>query len=151
MMEHPKWDKVFAFASWLIVLALIFSSYWAFTHVPGPNGPVAQIVSPIFASFFYGTLYAVQSFLLAYSKTFKKKNMRKKVLMFIYITGFFTTLLSVLLIGFQPRIIDNIIITVAAAGCWLYWKFKTEYLNQEEFYKATLAFRDDMPPSVKDS
>lgn len=144
MTGTPFWDRVFSTASWLLCIVLAFSavSLWTvFTPVGVPPG--AALVGPVGAlgggkvaiQLVYTVLYAGQSILLAYSKLMKRKNMRKHVLLFIYLTGFFTMVLSALVGGFSLRLVDNVLVSLVAAGCWLYWKFKTEYISIREFEK----------------
>lgn len=145
------WDKVFSTASWILVLVLVFAtvSLWTIFPPVSTAGPVVNAAGIIGAKIFYSALYASQAILLAYSKFMKKKNMRKTVLMFIYLTGAFTTILSLVIGGFNYRLIDNLVATIIAAGCWLYWKFKTEYISYADFESDIDQLRNDSPPFRK--
>lgn len=145
MDNHPRWDRVFSTASWLIVVGLLYAAVAIFLASPSGAGPVAQLIGVHGSQIFYACLYTLEAVLLAFSKFFKKKKMRKRMLMVIYLTGFFTSILTISITGFVPKLIDNILISVVAAGCWLYWTFKTEYINPATFYEQTVDLRDDLP------
>lgn len=147
MPDTPKWDRVFATASWIIVLALLYGAVviW-FGATPSGQGPVAKLIGITGSQVFYSSLYGLEALVLGYSKAFKKKRLRKGALMAIYITGFFTSILSIAIAGFTPNVIDNLLLALLAAGCWLYWKFKTEYINPQHFAVLTQDLRDDFPP-----
>lgn len=133
MSENSRWDVVFATASWIIVIFLFIGAYTVlFVSLPGSSGPVAQLVGTTGAKYFYGVLYSGLALLLAYAKVFKKRVMRKHVLVAVYITGAFTSILTIATIGWDVKVIDNLVFTFVSAGCWLYWKFKTEYLTSSQ-------------------
>ena len=100
---------------------------------PNGKGPVTQALGTLGAQLVYGVLYLGLGATLAYSKIKKRSKMRKNALLGIYLTGFFTFLLSIGLNGWSIKLLDNVAITVASFGCWLYWTFKTEYITNEEF------------------
>lgn len=147
MEQNAKWDKVFSFTSWLIVAALVYSALSLIAIPPGPTGPVAQLLGVKGAQIFYVILYSSQAGLLAYSKLFKKKRLRKIALMVVYLTAIFTFFLSWSAAGITWKIIDNVVIGITSFGCFLYWKFKTEYLTPQQFQDITDNLRDDLPPS----
>jgi hypothetical protein len=133
MKQTPFWDKIVSTASWLIVVALLYAAVGVWIQPPMGDGPVSQLFGVLGAQVFYSALYVLLSSLLAYSKFKRKNTMRKKVLLATYLTGFFTSLLTVLLVGWNIKLLDNLIIAVCAALCWLYWVFKTEYLTPQQF------------------
>ena len=147
-MEDSKfWDGVFSTASWIIVIALFYGAAAVWLVPPSGSGPFAQLLGVTGAQVFYSLLYGTEAFALGYSKFFKKKNLRKNALLAIYLTGFFTSILIIIISGFVPGVIDNLILATLASGCWLYWKFKTEYLTPNQFYNSTCELRDDLPPN----
>lgn len=132
-----NWDRVFSTTSWLLVFLLLLSSLslWTFAP-PSPLGPVVTATSLFIATVIYSTIYAGQALALAYAKLRKRKTLRKHLLLFIYLFSFFTTVLAIgLSRGFDVRLIDNFLVVIISAGCWLYWKFKTEYIDPKEFEK----------------
>lgn len=136
MTQTPTWDRVFAFASWMIVVFLLISAFSVmFVSLPTGTGPVAGLLGITGAKWFYFALYTIEAAVLAFSKLFKRKTLRKHTLVAIYCTGAFTSLLTLAGVGFSPKVIDNISMTVVSAGCWLYWKFKTEYIRDEDFQR----------------
>jgi len=148
MPNTPFWDKIFSTTSWGLVFLLLFQALTLWTiFPPGPGGPIASAGGILVAKTFYTALYGSQAMLLAYSKWKRRKVMRKHVLMFIYLTGFFTSILTLTLAGWDVRLIDNFVAAVVAAGCWLYWTFKTEYISYEQFERDIDGLREDSPPS----
>lgn len=135
MKGNKRYDRIFAFTSWLIVFALLYSATAVWIVPPSGAGPVAQLLGVLGSQIFYCLLYVGESLTLAYSKLKKRARLRKNTLLVIYLTGFFTSLLTIGITGWTPALLDNLVISVAAAGCWLYWTFKTEYLTPEQFDK----------------
>lgn len=129
MRENPRRDALFAFISWLIVFGLFFAAVQVVMTAGSGVGPVGQALGATGVKVFYGTIYTVQGILLGYAKVFKKNNLRKIVLMSVYLFMGFTTILTVGLSGWTIKFLDNAIISVAAAACWLNWKFRTEYFD----------------------
>lgn len=147
MRDNPRRDKVFAFISWVLVVALLFAGVQQALAVSSGLGPVASLLGVVGSKVFYCVLYFGEALALAYSKFFKKKKMRKIVLMVIYLTGFFTTALYALNIGVTIKLLDNLLISVVAAVCWLYWTFRTEYIDRASFIEDVNQLRDDCPPN----
>lgn len=127
MRNNSLFDRVFSTASWIIVLGLLVAVANLWLDAPTGLGPVAGALGVYGSQVFYTVLYGSLALSLGYAKIFKKHRMRKNTLLVIYLVGFFTTLLTVLLVGWNIKILDNLIIAITAAFCWLYWKFKTEY------------------------
>lgn len=145
MRYNKKFDRVFATVSWLIVIALLYSATSLWINPPSGVGPIASAAGILASQIFYTALYAGEAGFLAYSKAFKRKKMRKNTLMVIYLTGFFTSLLTLFIVGWVPGLIDNVLISLSAAFCWLYWTFKTEYIDPAAYNDAVWQLRDDTP------
>lgn len=141
-------DRVFSGFSWLIVGFLLWAvvSLWLFP--PTAAGPVAGSVGILTSQIFYSVLYFGEAGLLAYAKLAKKKRLRKFVLLLIYLTGVFTFLLALSVVGFHWRIVDNFAFSLLAGACWLHWKSKTEYINQNQFKKIIEPMITEEFPSV---
>jgi len=135
MRENARRDKFFAFLSWLIVFGLLFAAFQVATLPSTGLGPVAQTLGVATMKALYAGIYSFQAILLAYAKLFKKKKMRKGVLMSIYLFMGFTTILSIGISGWTWKFLDNALISITAAACWLHWKFRTEYIDPAEFDK----------------
>jgi hypothetical protein len=131
MTKHLNWDKAVAAASWVIVFVLFYGVYFVLTQDLNPNNFVVQSLGVLGTRILFATLYLAQASLLSYSKWKKKDRMRRHVLLFIYLTGFFLSVLSFSLNGFTIRVLSNVVLSVCAAVCWLYWKFRTDYYSVE--------------------
>lgn len=132
MPKSRRWDKVFVTASWIIVVALLFSAGSLWITPPTGAGPAAKLIGITGSQWFYALLYLSEALALAYSKLFKRHRMRKVVLLVIYLTGVFTFLLTLIINGVAVKLIDNLIVSFGAGFCWLYWKFRSEYISYEE-------------------
>lgn len=148
-MTNRFWDNFFSGVSWIIVASLMVGVVTLFFIVPGSSGPVAQWLGPEGARWFYICLYGLEAVWLTAAKMFKKKTYRKNALLVIYLTGIFTTILSYLGPGLTVKIIDNVVFTIVSAACWLYWKFKTEYINPAAFQAVAATLHEDAPPSMR--
>lgn len=148
-MANYVWsDRFFSTLSWLVVLGLFVAATGIWFAPPSGMGPVAGLLGIKGTQFFYMFLYGAEAAVLMIAKLFKYRRMRKHILMVIYLTGFFTTFMSILLTGFSPKIIDNFLIATGAAACWLYWKFKTEYIDPHLIQDDTFELRSDLPPAM---
>jgi hypothetical protein len=67
------------------------------------------------------------------------------MLLTVYLTTIYTTILSFTIDGNYVNIIDDIVVGVLAAWFWLRWKIKTEYISPAEFQKTTEKYRNDFP------
>jgi O-antigen/teichoic acid export membrane protein len=137
MAERINWDIVFSFTSWLIVIALLYGVANLLLVPPTGAGPIAHLIGIEPARFAYIALYLVEGLALGYAKWKKRDRMRKIVLAVIYSTGLFTSVLGIALGGFHnfaiaPKLVGNLVITAAAAFCWLYWTLKKYYVRYEE-------------------
>lgn len=134
MKSTPSRDKIFALLSWGIVFMMLYAAVQVSLTSSAGTGPVASAIGITAMKVFYASVYSGQALLLAYSKAFKKKQLRKGILMSIYLFMGFTTLLVIAgPTSMSLLFLDNAVITVVAALCWLHWKFRTEYLNPDEF------------------
>lgn len=147
MANYRLWDRVFSTISWFIVVGLVFAAASLWLSPPTGLGPIGSWLGVSGAQYFYTVLYGVEALALAVAKLFEKKNARKHVLMVVYLTGFFTSILNLTITGFSPKLIDNLAVSAGAAVCWLYWKFKTEYISANALQEDTLELRDDLPPA----
>jgi hypothetical protein len=129
MANYTKWDIFFATLSWIIALSLLFSMIMLWVTPPSGLGPVAKLIGILGAQIFYSGLYGTEALVLAYSKLFRKKELRKKALMAIYLTALFTGILTFILGAPFSGFIDNAILILITGACWLWWKFKTEYIH----------------------
>jgi len=124
-------DRVVAIASWLIVVALLWSAVAIWINPLGA-GPVTQLVGVFGAQLFYTTVYAVEAIVLAWAKLSGRMRIRKIALLAIFFTGVFTFGLTISIIGFSVAMLDNMALFILAGACWLYWKIKTEYMSRQE-------------------
>lgn len=149
-MANYVWsDRFFSTLSWLVVLGLFVAATGIWLAPPSGAGPIAGWLGIKGAQYFYMFLYGSEAAALMIAKFFRNKRARKNVLMVVYLTGFFTSLMSILIGGFSPKIIDNLLVAIGAAACWLYWKFKTEYVDPKVIQNETLELRSDLPPAIQ--
>lgn len=111
-----------------------------------PGGPVAAAFGGQVAAVVYGTLFVGLASMLTLAKVLKRKTMHKHALFAIWMTGIFTGILEIVLVGFTWSVADKIVVTISAAYCWLRWKFLTEYIDPHMFYRNIEPLRDDLPP-----
>lgn len=144
-MKKINWDIVVSCFSWLIVLVLFYAAF-NIIHLPiTGKGPVTQLVGPVAAKVFWTLVYSGEAIALMVAKFYRRKTLRKNVLLVIYLTGIFVSVLSLSINGLGVKTIANIVFTASAAICWLYWKFKTEYVNPKQFRDEIDSMRTDLP------
>lgn len=127
-----KWrDRAFSLVEYLLALVFVTSSFSLIGEdaVAG-NGFVTHIFGGKIALFIYMIWFAFLGLGLVYAKLRKRRRLHRNILMAIYLTTIYTSILTYYLYGFAA-IIDDIIVGVLAAVCWLRWKFKIEYTTYE--------------------
>jgi hypothetical protein len=139
MTSRINWDTVFSFTSWLIVIALLYGVANLIAIPPTGHGPVANLIGTRPAQIFYIILYLSEALALGFAKWKKKDKMRKRVLLVIYLTGFFTSIIGFVVGGVTSKLIGNLVVAAASAFCWLHWTFRTEYV----FYEYLSEMSDD--------
>ena len=147
MANYRLSDRFFSIISWFVVAGLVVAAASLWFSPPSGLGPVGSWLGVSGAQYFYTVLYGGEALALAAAKLLRKKNARKHVLMVVYLTGFFTSILNLTITGFSTKLIDNLVISAGAAVCWLYWKFRTEYIPVNALQEDTLELRDDLPPA----
>lgn len=135
MRKHINWDSIVAAASWGIVAILFYGTVFILVHHLNPASPIVQALGSKLTRIVFVVLYAIQSGLLGYSKIANKPTLRRHTLMFIYLFGFFLSVLGFVLNGFNVRLLSNLLLSALAAVCWLYWRFKNKYLPAGITYK----------------
>jgi len=111
---------------------------------PVADGFFGFLFSSPVVSVIYAVWFALMALTLLYAKWRRKKKIHKFALMSMYLTTLYTLGLTVFALGFV-NIVDDIVIGLIAAFCWMRWKFKTEYINPAEFHEETWPLRDDTP------
>lgn len=100
------------------------------------GGPVALAI--------YAVWFGLLGIGLLYCKIYrKKKRLHKNILMAMYLTTIYTFTLSLAIYGLEWSLIDDVVVGVLAAICWMRWTIRTEYLTADAFHKSILKFRDD--------
>lgn len=138
-MRSKKWDLPVSIVSWLVALGLVFAASSIWFAPPTGLGPIGGLLGVLGAQIFYTVLYLGEAIILAIAKWFKMNRLRKHTLLVIYLTGFFTTLVTMLVVGWTPKFVDNLLLAGAAAWCWLYWKMRTEYVDIEALNEEQVA------------
>lgn len=77
----------------------------------------------------YGLLLFVPGATLMYGKIKGRRRWVGRSLMAIYLVVLFAMFSEWLVLGSLVTVVDNIVVAVIAAGLWLWWKFKTEYIT----------------------
>lgn len=146
-MKRINWDIVVSGFSWLIVVALFYAVGSLIAVPPSGAGPVSQLVGIKVAQMFWIFVYSSEAVGLLIAKLNQRKVARKRMLLVIYLTGIFVSVLSFSISGLSARFFANLVFTVSSAICWLYWKFKTEYVSHGQFKDDIEALRSDRPGS----
>lgn len=102
------------------------------------------------AIYVYGCMFLLTGLSLLYAKWWKKKTLHKFTLMFMYLTCLYVFALSVAIFGIATSQILTVVAGISSAALWVRWKFKTEYINPDEFDKTLEELRNDLPPNNKE-
>lgn len=130
-----KWLNAVAHVGEWMLIVLFFVAALIEVTTPNPvtSGVLGFLLSEPIILVIYATWFALMAFGLAYSKIRKKKKLHKHSLMAMYLTTIYTAVLSVAAGVGLVAIIDDIIIGLIAAACWMRWKFRTEYIGPKQF------------------
>lgn len=108
----------------------------ATTQIAGPDSALESVFSRNYFLFSYGALLLASGAYLIIAKIAKCRAHHSRALMAIFMLSLFAFFLEILVFGVKPtRWIDTIILSGVAAGCWIYWKLRTEYLDVERLRK----------------
>lgn len=131
-----KWrDRAFSLVEYLIIFAFGISSISLINSAPiDGDGFVVSIFGGRVALFVYMIWFAFLALTLLWAKLTKHRTWHRNVLMAIYLTCIYTAILTIHVFGFGEAI-DDIVIGLLAGGCWLRWKFKTEYVSYDNLSK----------------
>lgn len=79
-----------------------------------------------------GVLFAGIGVALLWGMIKKRRKLTERALVVAYLTGLFTAVVEVVITGSTLNILDNIIIILAAAGMWLWWRLNTLYMRPKD-------------------
>jgi hypothetical protein len=104
------------------------------TTEPVVQGALGVLFNGSVITWIYATWFVIMALALLASKILALQRLHKFTLMCMYLTTIYTVSLSLAIFGFDgSAVIDDAIIGATAAACWLRWKFKTEYVDWNEF------------------
>ena len=83
----------------------------------------------------FGLFYLLSGISLLLGKILKNRRLTGRSLMAIYLVTLFTVFLEFFAVGTFVSVIDNIVVTAWAAGLWLWWKHKTEWISGKDIAK----------------
>jgi hypothetical protein len=117
----------------LLSLAMMLGGFTtALSPVEPLNGALGFIFSSRITLVVFGVMFFVSGVAVLYGSIRKRKALVGRGLMFIYLITLFTFLLELVAFPGISNWIDNFVISLVAAACWLWWKFRTEYLSMGE-------------------
>lgn len=90
----------------------------------------------------YGFLFLLMGVLLLIAKWFKRRILRRNVLMAMYLTCIYVLVLAITVNGWYPRLLLTIAAGVTSAGLWMRCKLKTENPNENTGRRRPTASRD---------
>lgn len=145
-MKNRLSNAVCHVGEWLLVV-LFFVAALIEVTTPNPitNGVLGFLLSEPIILVIYATWFALMAFGLAYSKIRKKKRLHKYSLMAMYLTTIYTFVLALAGGAGMESLLDDVIIGIIAAACWMRWKLRTEYINPRKFYDVVWELREDTP------
>lgn len=122
-------ETVYNIVEWLIVLVTIVGGISLLFADPITSGSfIADILGTKSAGLAYFASLFVPGVCLGVAKVRKLRALHKYSLMSVYLVSIWLVVIETILLGPTFFVIDEIVLGVAAAACWLRWKFKTEYL-----------------------
>jgi hypothetical protein len=131
-----KRNLLISLVEYLIVFVLLaggISMFFADTSVAADDkGPLVRLLGSKNAAVVYGLWFISVASWLFLSKIFGLPKAKKHGLLAVYITSIWVFILELLLLGWTPYLIDEVILGAAAGILWLRWKMKTEYRDADE-------------------
>lgn len=139
-------DKIYSIVEYLLAGLWLYGGINSFFANPldGP-APIYDLLASQEAIYVYAVLFFLNGLLLLYAKIFKRKKTHLVALTGMYLTCIYVLILSYLLGVLSGGSLLTVTAGVAAAVCWMRWKFKTEYLSPEQFRDDAVDLRDDTP------
>lgn len=113
------------------------------------EGVIVLVFGGQIALYIYMVWFILLGVGLIFAKIAKKKKLHKNMLLSMYLTTIYTATLATAIFGFSLlNILDDIVIGVLTAIFWIRWKFRTEYIDPNVFYREIEDLRDDLPPQT---
>lgn len=133
---------------WLLVLVFLTAAYGEVTTAePVVQGILGMLFSGPVITVIYATLFVVMALTLAAGKVLKNTKLRKHALLAMYLTTVYTISLSLALFGLgDANIIDDGLIGLFAAACWLRLKQMTDWVPLTALLDPDTLEPKDLPP-----
>lgn len=80
----------------------------------------------------FGLFYIISGIALLLGKIVRNRRLVGRSLMAIYLVTLFTVLLEWTVTAAFLSVVDNLVVVVWAAGLWLWWKHKTEWISGKD-------------------
>lgn len=137
-------DRIFSIVEYLLSALWIYGGFnTLFADPLNTPSPIYDLLAGQEAIYFYGAFFLLNGLALLFAKVFKRKKIHLIALAGMYLTCIYVLILAYLIGVLSTGSLLTVVSGVAAAVCWMRWKFKTEYLNPEDFRDVDL--RDDTP------
>lgn len=100
------------------------------------TGPLGILYSTRAGLVVFGIIVVGSGLTLLLGKLLRKKKLTGRGLMAVYLCFLFATLFQGIAFDWMPDAwVSNAIATIITAALWVWWKFKTEYIDIEKFKK----------------
>lgn len=116
----------------LALLMLLGGISTALSPVSPAGGALGALFSNRIMLVLFGLTFFLSGLAVLYGTFRKRKKLVGTGLATIYLLSLFTFFLELFVFGASSTWIDNLIIAIISGLSWLWWKFKTEYLNLDE-------------------
>ena len=120
----------------MVTLKVILALLMIFGGVSTALGPlqpgISELVNNRLTLVAFGFFFILAGTALLMGIFLRNRRLVSRSLMLIYLVTLFTVFLEWAATGLFLSTIDNLIVVVWAAGLWLWWKQKTEWLSGRE-------------------
>lgn len=120
---------IFALMEFSLGLTFVYLGYLEFTASVLTGTALHLLLGGEIALVIYGTWFTVLGVMLIMANIFGWVRCRKLILLVMYLTAIYLSILNMVLFGFTMLVLDDFIVGIWAATLWMKLKLKSDYVR----------------------
>ncbi len=118
-----------AFLEYSLGLMFIYVGYLEFTASVLTGTALHLLLGGELALIIYGTWFTVLGVMLLVANVLSWTKARKIILLIMYLTAIYLSILNLVLFGFTMAVVDDLVVGIWAATVWMKLKLESDYVR----------------------
>lgn len=118
-----------AFLEYGLGLMFIYVGYLEFTASVLTGTALHLLLGGELALIIYGTWFTVLGVMLLVANVLSWTKARKIILLIMYLTAIYLSILNLVLFGFTMAVVDDLVVGIWAATVWMKLKLESDYVR----------------------